>query len=115
MINIDGKRYRFEIAITNHRKLCGFSITAIDKKSLRYSSINNLNAILSLFGIEHISPRYEDSKWPLHRSEAERHSRVMADALGNEDYLLYLEEKLDEDRFHGEWENRIRKTKGKSL
>jgi hypothetical protein len=111
LAKIEGNKYRFEIVITNHKEVCGFSITAIDRKSLRYSSINNLNSTLSLLKVDCSKSKYEDSSWTLRRQEVERFSKVVKNALADENYLVYLENKLDEDRDCGEWENRIKNRK----
>jgi len=102
---INGNRYNFELSFDETQKEVLFIIRAICKSSGRYSSINNLNAVLTWFGIETVSPKYEDSTWIITRSEALKFFKGIKHFLGSSYFLSYLENKLDEDRVYGEWEN----------
>jgi len=100
-----GKRYNFEIRVEKDQRTSAFSIRAISKDTGRYSSINNLNTILSELGVDNDNPKYNDSTWVLGVKEAERFSDVIKKYLASPRFVHYLERKLDEDRACGEWEN----------
>lgn len=106
-IRINGSRYDFQIIIELGKQNCCISIKAIDKKRKLYSSINNLNAILALLKIDTNAIEYIDSSWNLSNKEIMKHSRRIIDALKDRNYICYLENKLDEDRACGEWENKF--------
>jgi len=97
---IRGKKYNFYIVSEGKE----FFIKAKCLSSGRYSCINNLNSILSELKIAQNDFRYFDSKWITKRSS--EFYRKASDFLSSEAYRDYLESKLDEDRFYGEWENR---------
>jgi hypothetical protein len=89
-----------------------WTFRAINKRSKRYSGINNLNTVLSFLlsdeeyenGEE--SGRFEDtSGWDLEEEESNRFTETIKSILHDKESLLYLEDKLDEDRNYGEWEN----------
>jgi hypothetical protein len=60
-MKFQGERYIFEIVSENGKKDVLFYIRAICKSTQRTSCINNLNTVLSEFGIEieQVSPRYK--------------------------------------------------------
>ena len=103
---LSGKRYKFEIRAENTEPYSAFSIRAISKDTRRYSSINNLNTMLSELAIEVNNPSFADSQWTLTKQEANRLSEITRELLSSPSFLGYLENKLDEDRQAGEWENR---------
>ena len=96
---VKGKKYNFQIEADGDR----FFIKAICKISGRYSFINNLNAILSELKIPQNDFRYYDSKWVT--SSATDFYKKTVNFLSDKYSLNYVESKLDEDRFYGEWEN----------
>jgi hypothetical protein len=104
---ISGSRYNFEIRTETIGTYADFSIKAICKNTCRFSSINNLNSMLSEFDISGDDPKFDDSTWTLTEEET-IHLEVTARQLfSSPSFLDYLEDKLDEDRRAGEWENRL--------
>lgn len=108
VIQFPGSRYDFEIRTDSYRRCSTFSVRAISKDNRRYSSINNLNAVLSELGVNADNPKYEDSLWELGTKEADRLIDVMAVRLSSPRFVRYLECRLDDDRRCGEWANRLR-------
>ena len=104
---ISGKRYDFEVRTENGRRYSTFSIRAISRDSGKYSSINNLNAILSALGIEGDNPKFDDSLWTLTNKEANIFEDVIKQSLSSPLFMSYLEDKLDEDRSCGKWANSL--------
>lgn len=101
-INIHGKKYNFEILAENN---C-FCIKAKHKSTKRFSCINNLNTILSELGIDMYSDsKYCDSRWILSKNGVRKFEKVAKKILSDKFFRNYLEEKLNEDRECGEWEN----------
>lgn len=98
---IRGKKYNFYIT----RKGGEFSIKAICLSSGRYSFINNLNLILSEFAISGDESNYCDSWWIISENKAVKFEKIAAEILSDKKFRIYLEEKLDQDRQCGEWEN----------
>lgn len=84
-----------------------FSIRAICRNSLKYSSINNLNTILSLLDVQLEDRQYEDSTWIIPRHKADTFSQIIHQAFNEGSFLAFLEKQLDDDRLEGEWENQI--------
>ena len=103
--SFDGITYKFMIIMgtTGRRRI--FSICAIDKETGHFSSVNNLNTIISLFEVDSEKARYEDSSWNLSSKECEKFRIIAMDAIKDNHFKHYLEEKLDADRNCGEWEN----------
>lgn len=101
---IRGKHYNFEIVSYDGGHLFCFYIRAICKLTKRTSCINNLNPILSEFGVSQTNPKYVDSMWEVTEKEAKNFAKTAIGFLSNPTFLSYLEEKLDEDRMEGEWE-----------
>jgi len=97
---IDGKKYSFHVVNDGQK----FFIKAICKMSGRYSCINNINAILSELKISQDNFHYYDSKWVTDKSHHFYKNTI--NLLSDKSSLGYIEDKLDEDRFYGEWENR---------
>ena len=107
---IERKQYNFEIVLSNGEYMSCFYIRAICKSTRMTSCINNLNAVLSELGIENIKSEYIDSLWEVTKEAGEKFSQITTELLSTSTFLNYLEEKLDEDRIEGEWENISRKT-----
>ena len=115
MIYIPGNKYNFEIVFQKCGELSLFHIRALCKSTGRYSSINNLNTILSELGIDANDPKFEDSTWIVDQEEAEHFADAAEKAISDKTYREYLEHRLDEDRILGEWENRIPPLENHSL
>lgn len=98
---IRGKKYNFYIASEGNE----FFIKAKRLLSGRYSFINNLNPILSEFGISGDDNKYYDSWWILPKNEVRKFEKIAMEILTGKEFRDYLEEKLDEDRECSEWEN----------
>jgi hypothetical protein len=90
-----GKRYDFEIRLDGDSRFSAFSIRAICKDTLKYSSINNLNTILSILGIDADNRKYEDSWWELTTREANKLATIIKQDLPSPYFIDYLEGKLD--------------------
>ncbi|MDP2918864.1 MAG: hypothetical protein Q8O43_01420 [Dehalococcoidia bacterium] len=101
------RRYDFEIHIKKEHRCATFSIRAIYKSTGAFSSINNMNVILDVLGVEGSNPKYADSLWVLTNREADHYENVITRQLSSPDFVNYLEGKLDEDRECGEWANSI--------
>lgn len=83
-------------------------LKAICKKTSHYSGINNLNPVLSELSVDGdvIGKRFEDSSgWEVTKQEMKKFNNIIKSFLTSKTYLKYLENKLDEDRSLGEWEN----------
>lgn len=106
---IQGRDYNFEIVSYNGGYLFCFYIRAICKFTKRTSCINNLNPVLSEFGISQTNPKYVDSMWEVTEKEAKRFVKTAIGFISNPTFLSYLEGKLDEDRMEGEWERILEK------
>ncbi len=105
---IHGGKYDFHVVAKENE----FYIQAIDKVSLRYSCINNLNAILSELvhdQDQYNDERFGDSWWEVSREEGERFAKTTVSFLSDKEFCQYIEFKLDEDRLEGEWEHFKRK------
>jgi len=105
IIAIEGEKYSFNIISQREETNYHFSLRANSKSSGRTSCINNLNAVLSEFGIEMGDPKVTDSQWTVTRKEARRYVDTATQFLLDSAFLDYLEKRLDEDRMLGEWEN----------
>jgi hypothetical protein len=102
---ISGTRYNFEIMVENTDAYSDFSIRAICKNTRRFSSINNLNSMLSEFDISGDAPKFDDSTWTLTEEETNHLEATARQLFSSPSFLEYLEDKLDEDRMAGEWAN----------
>ncbi len=100
-----GKKYIFELISEVNKNDVLFLIRAIDKETERTSCINNLNAVLSEFGIDEVTNKFGDSFWIVTEKEAHHFAKIAENFLSDKKYLDYLEMRLDEDRKCGEWEN----------
>jgi hypothetical protein len=104
-ITIQGEKYIFNIISQTEDQDYFFAIQASSKSSGRTSYINNLNVILSEFGIEMDDPKVADSTWVITKEEAQHYVDTATQFLFDRVFLDYLENRLDEDRMLGEWEN----------
>jgi hypothetical protein len=102
---ISGRKYNFQIVSQREGLDYSFFIRAESKSSGKTSCINNLNAILSEFGIGMEDPKVADSTWMVNKEEAQYFSDTATQFLSDIAFLDYIERKLDEDRMLGEWEN----------
>lgn len=101
-LNIQGKKYDFKIKAGGE---C-FYIKVKHKSTGRFSCINNLNTILSGLGVDmYNDDKYQDSWWILPKNKARKFGKIAKEILFDKKFRDYLEEKLDEDRKCGEWEN----------
>ncbi len=104
-----GNKYNFEMIYKEFNKnKCSWTLKAICKKTNCYSGINNLNPVLSELGISEDTTygRFEDSsRWEVSKQEMKEFNKNAKSFLTSKKYLKYLENKLDEDRSQGEWEN----------
>lgn len=98
---IKGQKYQFNIVHNRNQ----FYIEALHLKSRRYSSINNLNSILSALDIGYEDERIENSHWDTD-ADTPKFFRETVDFLSDKEFRDYIEDKLDDDRQAGEWENR---------
>jgi hypothetical protein len=105
IIKIPGRKYNFEIVSKNGGQNVCFYIKSICKSTKRTSCINNLNAILSELDVDHTKPKFFDSMWVVSRKEASHFVNTAKSILADPIFLNYLEKRLDEGRFEGEWEN----------
>lgn len=105
MITIKGRKYNFEIVSYAIKEDFCFFIRAICKSTRRFSCINNLNAILSVFEIDVNDPKVADSTWIVTKNEIYKFVDIIRQFLSDSSCLNYLERQLYEDRELGEWEN----------
>ena len=105
IINIQGEKYLFDIVSLKEGQLVSFYIRATCKLTRRTSCVNNLNPILSEFNIDSANQRFAESMWEVSRIEADHFISIVKEIFPSISFLKYLENKLDEDRTVGEWEN----------
>lgn len=98
---IKGQNYNFCLVANGTR----FYIEASHRISLRFSFINNLNAILSEFGRDIDDAKVSESQWIVSKKQGKLFFEKAMNFLSDKAYRGYLERKLDEDREYGEWEN----------
>lgn len=98
---IKGQKYNFCVVADRAK----FYIEAIHLASLKFSSINNLNVILSEFNIDIDDERVSEPQWFIPARQNKLFFRKAVNFLSDKIYRDYLERKLDEDRKCGEWEN----------
>lgn len=104
---IKGNRYNFEVREESAGEYADFSIRAINNNSGRFSSINNLNAILSELEIDDNDSKFWDSDWKISVEEGTQIIEKTRILLSSPSFLAYLENKLDEDRALGEWSSEV--------
>lgn len=102
-ITIRGINYDFYI-VANQTE---FYIKALHLNFLRFSFINNLNAILSEFGIDVNDKKVSESQWLTPKKQSNLFYKKAVSFLSDVNSRNYIERKLDEDRRYGEWENFI--------
>lgn len=104
-----GNRYNFKIINEKINKDEWYwTLKAISKETSHSSGINNLNSILSELGIDldSMRRRFEDScLWKVSKREMKNFNKIAGSFLTSRKYLKYLENRLEEDRSQGEWEN----------
>ena len=100
---INGYKYNFLLESVKKKNLCGFHIKAISKNGKRYSYINNLNCILSIFNIGIEDNKVSESQWIVKEKEGKLYFNKMIDALTDDIFCRFLENQLDTDRKLGEW------------
>lgn len=105
LFKTESNKYNFIVKITDTNIERAFSILAIDKKTSRCSSINNLNPILGELGVDYQDCRFADSSWVLPYKLVESLFHKARNLLLSPEFLEYLENYLDLDREEGEWEN----------
>jgi hypothetical protein len=98
---IKGQNYDFCIIAEDIE----FFIEAIHKGSLKYSFINNLNAILSEFNVNVDDEKASESQWIVSKKQGKLFFKEAMELLSDRTYRAYLEKMLDEDRRCSEWEN----------
>ena len=99
---IKGQNYNFCVVVDRVK----FFIEAIHCASLRFSFINNLNAVLSEFNINIDDKKVSESQWLASEKQNRLFFKRAIKFLSDKVCQNYLERKLDEDRECGEWENR---------
>lgn len=105
---IKGQNYKFCIIADGMK----FYIKSLHLASLRFSSINNLNAILSEFNISADDKKVSESQWLTSKKQGSLFFKKATKFLLNKSSRDYIERKLDEDRKCGEWEN-FKKARGR--
>jgi len=98
---IKGQKYNFCVVADEVK----FYIEAIHRTSLRFSFINNLNAVLSEFNINTSDKKVSESQWLVSERQSNLFFKKAIKSLSDKVCQNYLERKLDEDRKCGEWEN----------
>lgn len=98
---IKGQSYNFCVVVDGAK----FYIKASHLASLRFSFINNLNAILSEFNISVNDKRISESQWVTSKKQSGLFFKKATRFLSGKISRDYIEKKLDEDRKCGEWEN----------
>ncbi len=98
---IKGRNYNFCVVADGIE----FCIKALDLTSSRFSFINNLNVILSEFGVDIDDARVSESRWVVSKKQGKLFFKKAVNFLSDKVYRSYLERKLDEDKECGEWEN----------
>lgn len=99
---INGQNYNFCVVASGTK----FYIEAVHISSLRFSFINNLNAILSEFDIDIDDEKISESQWIASERKNKLFYGKAIKFLSDKTYRDYLEKNLEEDRKCGEWENR---------
>lgn len=100
---VKGHKYNFLVECSKNNKLFGFYIKAISKKTKRYSYINNLNCILSIFGIITEDNKVSESQWIVKEKETSLLFNRAISFLSDVHFNNLLENQLDIDRKLGEW------------
>ena len=98
---VKGKNYSFSIVADGVQ----FYIEALHLASSRFSFINNLNVILSVFNINSDDEKVSESQWLVSKQQSRLFFKKAIELLSNKGSRDFVEQKLDEDRLCGEWEN----------
>lgn len=98
---VKGQSYKFCIVVDGVR----FYVKATHLVSSKYSFINNLNVVLSVFNINIDDKKVLESQWFISKKQGDLFFRKAIKFLLNKNNRDYIEGKLDEDRACGEWEN----------
>lgn len=98
---IKGQNYNFCVVADGMK----FYIQALHRACLRFSFINNLNAILSEFDINIDDKKVSESQWHASKKQCNLFFKKATQFLSNRSSRNYIEKKLDKDRGYGEWEN----------
>lgn len=101
-----GYKYSFEVEAEPYKDKFFFSIIAIHKASGKFSCINTLNQILSEFSFNGNDPRASESDWLISKQEVNVFLHNVKELFLDKNSIRFLEDKLDEDRECGEWENK---------
>ena len=81
VVRMSGVNYNFEFIHGTKGQRRIFSIRAINKCNGRFSSINNLNTILSLLYVEPNKTKFEDSLWEINMKEIEAYKNIIIEAI----------------------------------
>ncbi len=103
-MKITGNRYDYLIQLVPRKRGSTFEIISWYKEDNSQSSITNVNAVIG----EIISPfiesdEVEDSSIDTSRKIGKQLFDNAVDAFGSNNWLLYLEDDLDEDKELGGW------------
>jgi hypothetical protein len=98
---IKGQNYDFCIVADGTQ----FYIEAMHPVSFRFSFINNLNAILSAFDININDKKVSESQWLVSEEQCSFFFKKATEFLSSKYSRDCIEQKLNEDRQLGEWEN----------
>lgn len=99
---IKGQNYNFCVVVDEAE----FYIEAIHLTSMKFSFINNLNAILSNFNISIDDKKVSESQWVISKEQGRLFFKEAIKSLLDKTYRDYIEKRLDDDRRYSEWENR---------
>jgi len=99
--SIEGRNYNFCVVAKGNT----FYIEATHTASLRFSFINNLNAILSELQIGTDDKRVSESQWIVSKQQSKLLFKKAKEFLLNKNYRNHIEKRLDKDRNCSEWEN----------
>ncbi|NLI97036.1 hypothetical protein GX441_00055 [bacterium] len=97
---IAGRKYIFTVESSNF----SFYIEALEPTTRRFSYINNLNPILSIFNVSIDDPKVSESQWKVKPLTCAFYFQKAISFLSDLDSREYIEGVLDEDRSLGEWE-----------
>lgn len=102
---INGEKYIIEVLTrsVNFNEYL-FCINAKCINTGLFSSINNLNTILSELDIGIDDPLGEDSSWIVKKEDAFKYKKIIKTSLSSPIFFKYLEKQLDLDRELSEWE-----------
>ncbi len=103
---VEGKKYILSMIVEKQNgDEFDFFIKAQHIASRRFSYINNLNLMLSEFGIHSDDPRSAESQWTVSKRELKTLTNKTKIMFSDINFVEYIEKQLDYDRAEGEWEN----------